>query len=484
MIAWLGLMLAVSIYALFANWAYDDPYITYRYARNLAAGQGFVYNSGERVLSTTTPLFTLLLALVYPLWSDLPHAANLISTASLAVGGLLLWDLARSWNTPLAGWAMLFLYPLFPLVVTTTGSETPLYLALSIGAYAAYARQRLSLTAVLAALAALARPDAILVAVILGADYGVRQWRNRKNEAEPSHTRGRFPWPALLVFASILGAWGLFATLYFGDPLPVTLGAKQAQGVLNISTTFAPGLISKVLLVYGSNPLYWVLAGFAFIGTAWALAQRSRWWLFATWPVLYFLGYTVLGVSSYYWYYAPLVPGFIVFSALGVEACARFIGRAGERAKGLEAERTARWATVILLLVLVPWQSYTLYRASRFTDKRREVYQAAGEWLAANTRLDDRVGLLEIGMIGYYANRPVVDFAGLLQPQVAAQMTPTTTYVDTATWAIEHYQPEILVLHSGFLPETSTPLQNCEVATTVEGKPFGYNSDLIIFRCP
>ncbi|MCB0187901.1 MAG: hypothetical protein KDE31_26715, partial [Caldilineaceae bacterium] len=40
----------------------DDAFITYRYAENLATGQGFVYNAGERLLGTSTPLYTLLLA--------------------------------------------------------------------------------------------------------------------------------------------------------------------------------------------------------------------------------------------------------------------------------------------------------------------------------------------------------------------------------------------------------------------------------------
>ncbi|HEC35405.1 MAG TPA: hypothetical protein ENI39_02600, partial [Anaerolineae bacterium] len=40
----------------------DDAYITFRYARNLVEGRGFVYNLGERVLGTTTPLYTLLLS--------------------------------------------------------------------------------------------------------------------------------------------------------------------------------------------------------------------------------------------------------------------------------------------------------------------------------------------------------------------------------------------------------------------------------------
>lgn len=42
----------------------DDSYITFRYARNILAGNGFVYNPGEHVLGTTTPLYTILLVLL------------------------------------------------------------------------------------------------------------------------------------------------------------------------------------------------------------------------------------------------------------------------------------------------------------------------------------------------------------------------------------------------------------------------------------
>ena len=60
------------LFFAFSSWAYDDPFITFRYAQNLRAGLGFVYNPGERVLSTTTPLYTLLLTGLSFLWSDLP----------------------------------------------------------------------------------------------------------------------------------------------------------------------------------------------------------------------------------------------------------------------------------------------------------------------------------------------------------------------------------------------------------------------------
>ena len=41
---------------------FDDAYITFRYAANLMSGAGFVFNNGERVLGTTSPLFAIILA--------------------------------------------------------------------------------------------------------------------------------------------------------------------------------------------------------------------------------------------------------------------------------------------------------------------------------------------------------------------------------------------------------------------------------------
>src|SRR5215212_12234441 len=47
----------------FAGLATDDIYITYRYAQNLAAGEGFAFNPGERVFGVTDPGVGLALGL-------------------------------------------------------------------------------------------------------------------------------------------------------------------------------------------------------------------------------------------------------------------------------------------------------------------------------------------------------------------------------------------------------------------------------------
>src|SRR5205085_5147793 len=85
-----ALALAVWLYIL---WAFrgqpgDDPYVTYRYAYNLAHGNGFVFNAGERVQSTTTPLFTLILALGGLAGLDIPVFAYWLSGLGLLAFGV------------------------------------------------------------------------------------------------------------------------------------------------------------------------------------------------------------------------------------------------------------------------------------------------------------------------------------------------------------------------------------------------------------
>src|SRR5207253_3151866 len=66
-----------------------------RYAQHIAAGQGFVYNAGEHVLGTTTPLYTLLLAaLVKITHAPLPALGLWIASLADGVTAALIYALA------------------------------------------------------------------------------------------------------------------------------------------------------------------------------------------------------------------------------------------------------------------------------------------------------------------------------------------------------------------------------------------------------
>lgn len=477
-------LVAGAIMAVFPNWGYDDPYITYRYADNLIHGLGFVYNPGIRTLSTTTPLFTLILSLLGIWQIDLPLIANVIGAISLALGSLFLWDLANTWKFPQVGWITLTLYPTFPLLVSTLSSETLLYLAFCLGSFAYYARQKYSFAATMAALAFLTRPDGALVALVLAGDYLIGKYvKSHKTPASSIETEttgkvdiNNFPWKAILVYFSLVLPWIVFAWIYFGSPIPQTLFAKQHQGSLVYSERFSEGLLT-IASGYAQFWEYRLEALLSLIGLLVVLLVARRWLLFIAWVLLYFIAYSILGVSRYFWYYAPLVPGFIVLVGLGM-TCFKI--------PGLRIRRKFLWLIPLGLgVILVSRQLQHLNLLRQHFDQRLVIYPAIGEWLNENTQPEDRVGSLEVGIIGYHARRPMIDFAGIIQPDITTQLTAENGYEGAAAWAAEKYQPEYLVLQDGF----SKTLINgyvkkyCHKIKQFLGHDYQYPVDFVIYRC-
>ena len=482
-------LFAVStvIYLIFSGWHYDDPYITYRYARNISQGQGYVYNPGERIQSTTTPLFTILLAVSSFFTSDLPRVANIIGAASLALGALLLWDLAHTWQTPEVGWTALLLYPTFTLPAAAIGSETPLYIAICLASFACFARKKYYLTAICAALAILARPDGVLVTLVLSIFFLI--WK-----------RNPIPWKSVFIFTTITLTWFLFSWAYFGNPLPVTLAAKQFQLLLPVSQSFFRGS-AWILGWYTDGWQYWIEAILAAVGFFWMWRYARAWILVLTWTGLYFVSYSILHVSRYYWYYAPLVPGFIILVGLGIAAITHQAPKmllrtqAGKTpSNGAPPSSTveqrdshARLGNILAFAILAPLtlaQVMDLWKTREQLEPRAAAYQAVGEWLEANTPPESVVSALEAGIIGYYSKRTMVDFAGLLQPEVANIIGQSETYDEAAIWAMQKFSPDYVVLVKGDLKalKQSYLEDRCKIAQQFPKEMFGFN-DINIYSC-
>jgi hypothetical protein len=126
-----------------------------------------------------------------------------------------------------------------------------------------------------------------------------------------------------------------------------------------------------------------------------------------------------------------------------------------------------------------------LLQLRRHSDPRVPVYRTIGQWIDANAAPDATVGALEVGIIGYYARRPMVDFAGLIQPEVAGRLTSGRTYEDAALWAVDRYRPDYLVLHDESFPqlEQGYAAQTCRIVQRFPRQPEGYSVDLTIFAC-
>ena len=418
---------AVFLGIILRDFANDDPYITYRYTRNLVRGQGFVYNVGLDVLSTTTPLYALILAPAHLFFNNLPVLSNFLSAMCLGLAGLLLYRTAASRGQPMVGVISGLLTLFYPLILSTFGAETAFYILLIVASFYLFDRERWTLAAVVAGLATLTRGDGVLVAVAMSIFY---TW-----------TRRTLPLKSFLAYLVVVAPWYLYSWAHYGSPFPATLQAKLHQSDMAATIGFFEG-VAHWVQVYGRHPIYWLYAAFMVVGVVSAL-RRNRWAIpLLFWALLYFVGYSVLNVPRYHWYYSPLIPPLMLLVGLGA-------------VKVLHAVvASPQWRVVggLFLVGLLVWPSLraSVDLAEISPDGRAQIYTTAGNWLNRHTPEDASVGTLEVGILGYESDRPIVDFGGLVQPDIGKRVDDG--FENAAIWAINNYHPDYLVFHPGWFP--------------------------------
>lgn len=97
-----GLLAACVFHAYYWSCLVDDAYISFRYAENLAAGHGLVFNPGERVEGWTSFLWVVILGLLSLVGLPLPRAAAALGSACGVATILLAWIVGRA-ATPKPG---------------------------------------------------------------------------------------------------------------------------------------------------------------------------------------------------------------------------------------------------------------------------------------------------------------------------------------------------------------------------------------------
>ena len=420
-------------------WMLDDAYITYSYARGFARFGRLVYGASDAHLATTAPLYAMFLGLGNRLGVDIPSLSKAVSALSVLAASAALYLLLRRHGLPFGALVAAFLMATSPLLWFSFGLETCSYIALVCWAFYLHDSQHYCTTAILLALAVCTRADALLPAAVI-ACYHLAVGRRK------------LPHVAACAFVVIVALMAAYLTLSSGSPLPVTLYAKQAQTRLGITgfyvgTSFFAGLGIMLKGWASQSPLFYAWVPLVLTGLVASFGHRWTWGL-AAWGALHLLAYAMLNVSPYFWYYAAAVPGAAVLGGLGAQWLA---GR--RRGKPL----TLLACAALPLCVLAAQSISQLYFASALRGtigKRPEgeakvlpsqtgsVYRKIGEWINTHTTPGATVAVTEVGIIGFYADRPMVDFLGVLQPEVAAALAR-----GDLLYTLPRYMPDYVVLN-------------------------------------
>ena len=309
--------LALAAIAVRLAWIGDDAWITLRTVEHLARGDGMRWNAVDRVQTFTHPLWLLLLAAGRVVTGEVYVTTIAVSLLASTAAILLLFASARTAAAVIALAIVLAGTRAF-VDFTSSGLETPLTTCLLV-AFVRVATserppaRRFGAAVLLASLLATTRLDLVLLV----------------GPTALAQARG-VPWRAavwqLVVASAPLWAWLVFATIWFGHPLPVTAHSKLFDVGMPSATLVAQGgfyvwfaLVDDPLLVVGT------VAG---LGAGIANA-RTRW--LAAGMVLY-VGY-VVRIGGDFMAGRMLLPPFVVAIAL----LAGWLGASGPRRSVLVA---------------------------------------------------------------------------------------------------------------------------------------------------
>jgi hypothetical protein len=404
LLALLGLaaVLAWQILAFHAV-RHDDPFITYRYGQNLARGAGLTFNPGQRFLGATSP------------------GHMLIAAATYALVGL---DATPSWMSALGcvGWTLQAVAAYF-LVVPTLGArgagvvaaaialgaassyawvpfETNLVAAFGLGALALARHGHWRAVALLTGGAVLMRPDALILATLLGGACALQAPRRALTH--------------VLVLGSVVLPWVVFAFLYYGSPIPHSAVEKFQRTEASVYLPHELALFARTALPYWPAERSWLWAAPVWlamvVGALW-LARRERFVVVVlAFACLHWAAYLVLRPfvgHEWHLYPANLIGTILVLTVLAQ------LARVAER-------RALRWLAVLSLAGLAlagvarSWEASRAYDDGYWTGGRDRAYRRVAAFLASHAAAGDEFASVEVGTLAYYADLPAYDLGGLV----------------------------------------------------------------------
>ncbi len=422
--------LAVIVRLLPGPRTIDDSFITYRYARNLLAGNGFVYNPGVHILGTTTPLYTLTMAFLGLFFggpgAPFPIIAYVLNALLDGITAMLLLYIGRKLDFGRAGLGAALVWGILPFSVTFAigGLETSLYVLLLIGTFAALLDSRYVLVGLLSGLALLTRPDALILVLPLGFD---RLFFDRKRRGVPLKIN------ELLAFFVPALLWYGFATLYFGSPLPHSITAKtQAYqlppngALIRMTQHYATPFMGNLTFGTVWIGIGLVLYPFLYIIGGLNIFRRER----HTWPVLlfpwfYFLAFTIPNPLIFRWYLTTPTPFYILIILCGLEQLLSQIFKKAAQNKPI-AWQVATLLLVILIPLALPLREWRLHpedgpdrpapdmawvRLEDFYHQAADIVSAdVGESAGAYSYT---LAAGDVGVLGYYTQARILDTVGL-----------------------------------------------------------------------
>jgi hypothetical protein len=414
----LGLALVLALTYLLSAPAFglpfDDSYISLQFARNLADHGYLTFDGEEASAGATSVLHVALLALPIRLGAPPEEASVALGViCQLALVVAVYWLARTVFHDRLAAAFAGFSATVIGYLAfdALNGMETTLFMVTTTAAAAAFLGARneggLAAAGVLAALAVLTRPEAVLLLAAMALYYAVDPARQ-----EPLLSSAAARRLALLTApaAITLGALAIFHGVTTGSVTPGTATAKLLFfREFENDTMWRFDAVRSGLGNFIAPVLPWVALA--------ALGARKREallfaFLWSFFIILYFFAFP--GGLTHYWYRYQHVflPAIAVFAGGGFAWLVR-----GRAFRPVDLAAFALIGGVLLAGMALQVEAFRGHYTNdvRISETRG---LAVAEYLRVETPPGSNVATHDIGHIGYFSDREVIDLVGLINPDV------------------------------------------------------------------
>ena len=425
----IGLSFYYLSFALSQNSTYgfplDDPWIHLTFAKNFAEYLSFSYFKNEIVTSgSTSPIYTFLLSVGFVISNNEMIISYIFGIAFLILTVLMFYQLSSFEFGKETVYAIIitaiFISDKWVNFISVSGMETTLYIFILIACVYFYKKRKPIPFAVLLGLILWGRPDGVVFIVALILDYMLVVQFSKNDKALILFSKNDLI-KIGIISGSIIILYFTFNLVLSGSLLPNTYNAKLmyyspefrsrgdffkyevweyftrgAYGIIMIGFIFSTikMILDLTKKKYNQNFLYIVFA-FALVFIYW---------------------YKLPYAHRFGRYLMPIIPFFILVSGLGFRDISKLLG------KYFKSRSLAINLNLLVLIIILIFsvQNYnenkTNYaeQCKYITDRQ----VAAALWIRNNTKEDDIIATHDIGAIGYYSNRKMIDVAGLITPEL------------------------------------------------------------------
>lgn len=432
-IASFGLSYYYLNYALNQNAGFgfplDDPWIHLTFAKNLVDYHSFSYFKNEMATAgSTSPIYTLLLAVGFYLTNNEFVLSYILGIAFLILSGMAFYKLSslefEKENYYALIFTGIFVADKWLNFISLSGMETTMFIFILIGTVYFYKKRKVIPFAIFLGLIMWGRPDGLIFICAIVLDYLVAKHFSKSDKNIILFNKNELIKIGIISGAIVILYLIMNLTLS-GSILPNTYTAKITYYVSKLEAR-GNFLKFEVWQYFTAGGYGIIMVGFIFstLKMLYDLFKKKYN------PNIIYIAFS-LALVFVYWlkmpyahrfgrYMMPIIPFFILVSGIGFRDLFKLFG---------SYFKNRNFAVGIYLFVSVVILMYSvkdyLENKEQYATECKYINDrqvAAALWIKNNTNENEIVATHDVGAIGFYCGRKIVDVAGLVTPELITKI--------------------------------------------------------------